>query len=97
VRRRFRLSGLVDGDDPKLIPLSFAQAWHASLQLVDLCFAVRVVRDQRIEPAAKLILLLDHVVRDGTATIVLGLVPPQRDGLVVEVYDLWLARLAWRL
>ena len=96
MRARIRLSCLVDRDDPELVPLALAQAGHAGLQLVDCGLAVLVVGDQGVEPSAELVLLLDDVVGDGSAAVVLGLVPPQGHGLVVEVGDLGLAGLAGR-
>ena len=95
VRRGVRLSGLVDGDDPELVPLSLAKSGHAGLQVVDRRVAVLVVGDEGVKPAAKLVLLLNDVVRDRPAAVVLRLVPLQGHGLVVEVCDLglsWLAR-----
>ena len=91
-RGRLRLSGLVDGDHSELVPLALAQARHSRLQLVDCCCAVLVVRDESIKPAAELVFLLNDIVRDRAATILLGLVPSQRDRLVVEVDNLWLSR-----
>ena len=76
---RLGLSGLVDGDHSELVPLALAQAWHSSLQLVDCCRAVLVVRDESVKPAAKLVFLLDDVVRDWSTTILLGPVPSQGD------------------
>ena len=76
MRARIRLSCLVDRDDPELVPLALAQAGHAGLQLVDGGLAVLVVRDQGVEPSSELVLLLDDVVGDGAAAVVLGLVPP---------------------
>ena len=89
---RLRLSGLVDGDDSELVPFALAQARHSRLQLVDCCCAVLVVGDESIKPAAKLVFLLNDVVRDRAATVLLGLVPSQRDRLVVKVDNLWLSR-----
>ena len=93
---RLRLSGLVDSDHSELVPLALAQAWHPRLQLVDGGSAVLVVGDESVEPAAELVFLLDDVVRDRTATVLLGLVPSQGDRLVVEVDNLWLSRCAGR-
>ena len=93
---RLRLSGLVDGDNSELVPFALAQAWHSRLQLVDCCCAVLVVGDESIKPAAKLVFLLDDVVRDRAATVLLGLVPSQGDRLVVEVDNLRLSRGAGR-
>lgn len=73
------LSGLVDGNHPELVPLALAQAGHACLQLVDGGCAVLVVCDEGIEPASELVFLLDDVVGDGPAPVVLGLVPPKGD------------------
>ena len=89
---RLRLSGLVDGDHSELVPLALAQTRHSGLQLVDCRRAVLVIGDESIKPAAELVFLLNDIVRDGTATVLLGLVPSQCDRLVVEVDNLWLSR-----
>ena len=78
-RRGFGLSRLVDCDDPELVPLALAQPRHPGLELVDGRHAVLVVRDEGVEPAAELVLLLDDVVCDGPPAVVLGLVPAQCD------------------
>ena len=52
------------------------QARDPSLQLSDSCGAVCVIRDESLEPAAKLVLLLDDVVSDGAAAVSDRLVPP---------------------
>ena len=78
-RRGFGLSRLVDCDDPELVPLALAQPRHPGLELVDGGHAVLVVRDEGVEPAAELVLLLDDVVCDGPPAVVLGLVPAQCD------------------
>ena len=60
--------------------------------------AVLIISYEGIKPAAELVLLLDDIVCDGTASIVLGFVPPQRDRFVVKVNNLgfaWLARRFW--
>ena len=96
LRRWVGLSCLVDGDHSELVPLAFTQPGHASLQLVDGRHTVLVVGDEGIEPAAELVFLLDDVVADGAAAVTLGLLPPECDGLVVEVDNLWFTRLAGR-
>ena len=73
------LARLVDRDYPELVPLALAQARHSRLQLVDCCCAVLVVSDESVKPAAELVFLLNDIVRDGAATVLLGLVPSQRD------------------
>ena len=93
---RLGLSGLVDSDHSELVPLALAQARHSRLQLVDCCCAVLVVGDESVKPAAKLVFLLNDIVRDRAATILLGLVPSQCDRLVVEVDNLRLSRCAGR-
>ena len=50
LRRGIRLSGLVDRDDPELVPLALAEAWHPSLKVVDGGAAVVVVGDQGVKP-----------------------------------------------
>ena len=84
-RGRLGFAGLVDGDDPELVPLALAEAGHARLQLVYRRHAVLVVRDEGVEPAAELVFLLDDVVGDGAPTVVLRLLPPEGHRLVVEV------------
>ena len=96
MRGGLRLAGLVDCDDPELVPLALAEAGHPRFQVVDLGTAVGVVGDERVEPAAEFVLLLNDVVRDGPAAVVFRLGPLQRDRLVVEVGYLRLTRLAWR-
>ena len=93
---RLRLSGLVDGDHSELVPLALAQARHSRLQLVDCCCAVLVVSDESIKPSSELVFLLDDVVTDGTATVALWFLPPQCDGFVVKVNNLWFTGLAGR-
>ena len=93
---RLRLSGLVDSDHSELVPLALAKAWHSRLQLVNGGSAVLVVGDESVEPAAELVFLLDDVVGDGAATVLLRLVPSQRHRLVVEVDNLRLSRCAGR-
>ena len=90
------LARLVDRNDTELVPLALAQAGHPRLQLVDGRHAVLVVRDEGVEPAAEFVFLLDDVVGDGPAAVVLGLVPPQGDGFVVKVHDSRLAGRAGR-
>ena len=94
--RGLRLAGLVDGDDSELVPLALAQPRYSSLQLVNGGHTVLVIGDQRVKPAAKLVFLLNDVVCDGSASVVLGFVPSQCDGFVVEINNLRFARLAWR-
>ena len=94
--RGLGLAGLVDGDNPELIPLALAQPRYSRLQLVDGGHTVLVIGDQRVKPAAKLVFLLNDVVCDGSATVVLGFVPSQCDGFVVEINNLGFPRLAWR-
>ena len=53
------------------------QSRHPSLQLSDSGATVCVISDESFEPAAKLVLLLDDVVGDGTATVCDRLVPPE--------------------
>ena len=91
------LARLVDGHDAELVPLALAQPRHPRLQLVDGRHAVVVVRDEGVEPAAELVLLLDDEVGDGPPAVVSGLVPAQRHALVVEVHDARLPRLGGRL
>ena len=93
---RLRLSGLVDGDHSELVPLALAQARHSRLQLVDGGCAVLVVGDEGVEPAAKLVFLLNDVVGDRSTTILLGFVPSQGDRLVVKVNNLGFSRGAGR-
>ena len=93
---RLRLSGLVDSDHSELVPLAFTQAGHAGLQLVNGGDTVLVVSDESIKPTSELVFLLDDVVTDGTATIALGFLPPQCDGFVVKVDNLWFTWLAGR-
>jgi hypothetical protein len=57
-----RLAGLVDGDDPELVPLSLAEARHTRLQLVDGGGAVLIVSDKGIKPSSEFVFLLDNVV-----------------------------------
>ena len=90
------LSSLVDSDHSELVPLAFTQAGHASLQLVNGGDTVLVVSDESIKPTSELVFLLDDVVADRPATIALWFLPPQRDGFVVKVDDLWFTRLAGR-
>merc|ERR1712211_140966 len=89
---RLRLSGLVDSDHSELVPLALAQAWHSRLQLVNSGSAVLVVGDESVEPAAELVFLLDDIMGDGAATVLLRLVPSQRHRLVVEVDNLGFSR-----
>ena len=93
---RLGLSRLVDGDHTELVDLALAQPRHPRLQLVDGGHAVLVISNESIKPAAKLVLLLNDVVRDRAATVILGFVPTQGDGLVVKVNNLGFAGLAWR-
>ena len=39
----------------------------------------QIISDESIEPATKLVLLLDDVVRDGSTTGILGLSPAESD------------------
>ena len=94
--RRLRLSGLVGGYDAELVPLALAEPRDPRLQLVDGGAAVVVVRHERVEPSAKLVLLLDDVVGDGPAAVVQRLVPLQRHRLVVELADARLLGLRGR-
>ena len=89
---RLRLSGLVDSDHSELVPLALAKAWHSRLQLVNGGSAVLVVGDESVEPAAELVFLLDDIMGDGAATVLLRLVPSQRHRLVVEVDNLGFSR-----
>ena len=96
MRGRLGLAGLVDCDDPELVPLALAEPGYPRFQVVYLRAAVLVIGDERVEPTAEFVLLLNDVVRYGSAAVVLWLGPLQRDGLVVEVGYFWLAWLAWR-
>ena len=75
VRGGLRLAGLVDRDDPELVPLALAEPGYSRFQVVDLGAAVLVVGDERVEPAAEFVLLLNDVVRYGSAAVVLWLGP----------------------
>ena len=88
VRGGLRLAGLVGCDDPELVPLALAEAGHPRFQVVDLGAAVGVVGDERVEPAAEFVLLLNDVVRYGSAAVVDGGRPAQGHRLMVEIHDL---------
>ena len=94
--RWVRFSCLVDSDHPELIPLAFAETRYPCFQLINGGHTVLVVSDECIKPSSELVLLLDDVVGDGSASIVLGLLPAQCDGLVVKVNNLWFTRLTGR-
>ena len=85
-------AGFVNCDYAELIPLALAEARNSGLQLVNCGCAVLVVCDESVEPAAELVFLLDDVVGDGAATVLLRLVPSQRHRLVVEVDNLGFSR-----
>ncbi len=93
---RIGFAGLVHGNYSELIPLSFAEAGHTGLQLVYGRCAVLVVCYESVEPAAKFVFFLNDVVCDGTASVVLGFVPAECHGLVVEVDNLGFTRRAGR-
>ena len=50
MRGGLRLAGLVDRDDPELVPLPLAEAGNPRLKVVDGRTAVVVVRYQGVEP-----------------------------------------------
>ena len=56
-----RLSCLVDGYHPELVPLALAQTGNPGLQFVDGARTVVVVRHQGVEPTAELVLFLDNI------------------------------------
>ena len=95
-RRWFRFSRLVDSDHSELIPLALTQTRHSCLQLINGGHAVLIISDQSIKPASELVFLLDDVVGDGSASIILRFLPSQCDGFIVKINNLWLSRLTWR-
>ena len=60
----------------------------AALTNISLGNAGLVISHQCVKPSSKLVLLLDDVVRDGTAAVVGWRGPPQSNRLVVKVNDL---------
>lgn len=91
-----RLSCLIDGDYPELVPLSFAESRDPRFEFIDRGAGVVVIGDERVEPTAEAILLLDDVVRDGSSAVVRRLAPSERHRLVIEVTDGRLLRLGRR-
>ena len=75
MRGRLGLAGLVDCDDPELVPLALAEPGYPRFQVVYLRAAVLVIGDERVEPTAEFVLLLNDVVRYGSAAVVLWLGP----------------------
>ena len=61
VRGGLGLAGLVDCDDPELVPLALAQTGNPGLQFVDGAGTVVVVSHQGVEPTAELVLFLDNI------------------------------------
>ena len=82
------LASLVDRDDSELVPLSETEAGDAGLELLDGGRAVGVVGHEGVEPAAEGVLLLNDVVRYGSAAVVGGGRPAQGHRLMVEIHDL---------
>ena len=87
-----RFAGLINGDNAELVPFAFAEAWDAGLQLFNGGHAVVVVGDEGVEPASKLVFLLNDIVADGAASIILGFAPSEGHWLVIKVHDLRLTR-----
>ena len=90
------LAGLIDRDDSELVPLSETEAGDAGLELLDGGRAVGVVSHEGVEPAAEGVLLLNDVVRYGSAAVVGGGRPAQGHRLMVEIHDLGISRFTRR-
>ena len=63
-----RLSCLVDGYHPELVPLALAQTGNPGLQFVDGAGTVVVVSHQGVEPTAELVLFLDNNIQAQSLT-----------------------------
>lgn len=95
-RTRIGFSGLVDSNDPELIPFTLTETWNPGLQLIYSCYTVLIVCDKGIEPAAEFVFLLNDIVRNGTATIMFGFIPSQGDRFVVKINNLRFSRCTRR-